>query len=242
MKHEVLAIGAHPDDVELGCAGTLAKLTKSGYNVGIVDLTEGELGTRGTKEIRAKESALAARILGVKTRINLKLPDTEIETTRENLLKLIQLIRLFKPEIMLFPHWHDRHPDHYKAHQLCKDAWYYAGLKNIKTYNNGKIQSPWRPLTYFNYMMKLEFIPSIILDISDVYQIRKKAIRAYKSQFFNPKSKDPETLLSKKSFLDFLETRVKFYGQLIGVEYAEPLYSPKPLGVSNIFDLKFLHR
>lgn len=242
MKLDVLAIGAHPDDVELGCAGTIAKLTKLGYKTGIVDLTEGELGTRGNKEIRAKEATTAAKILGVKTRVNLNIPDTQIETNRDNLLKLIKIIREFKPEILLFPHWHDRHPDHTKAHNLCKEAWYYSGLKNIKTYNNGEIQTSWRPLSYFNYMMKLEFIPSIIIDITDVYHIRLKAIRSFKSQFFNPKSKEPETLLSKKSFLDFLETRAKFYGQLIGVEYAEPLFSPKPLGISNIFDLKFLQR
>lgn len=242
MKLDVLAIGAHPDDVELGCAGTIAKLSKLGYKTGIIDLTEGELGTRGTKEIRAKEASSAAKFLGVKTRINLNLPDTQIEICRDNLLKLIQLIRKFQPELLLFPHWHDRHPDHAKAHQLCKEAWYYSGLKNVKTYDQGKVQAAWRPLSYFNYMMKLEFIPSIIIDITDVYHIRKKAISSFKSQFYNPRSKDPETLLSKKSFLDFLETRAKFYGQLIGVEYAEPLFSPKPLGISNLFDLKFLHR
>lgn len=242
MKVDILAIGAHPDDVELGCSGTIAKLTKLGYNTVIVDLTEGELGTRGSREIRAKEATSAAKILGVKTRLNLKIPDTNIELNRENLYRLIQVIRKYRPKILLFPHWHDRHPDHTNAHQLCKEAWYYSGLANVKTTDNGKLQSAWRPLTYFNYMMKLEFIPSIILDISDVYHIRLKAVRAYKSQFYNPKSKDPETLLSKKSFLDFLDTRAKYYGQLIGVEYAEPLYSPKPLGISNLFDLKFLQR
>lgn len=242
MKIDVLAVGAHPDDVELGCAGTIAKLIKLGYKVVIVDLTEGELGTRGTKEIRSREAALAAKILGVKTRLNLNLQDTEIENNRINLLKLIKIIRKYKPEILLFPHWHDRHPDHTKAHQLCKEAWYYSGLANIKTTENAKVQEAWRPLTYFNFMMKLEFIPSIIIDISDVYHIRQKAVKAYKSQFYNPKSKDPETLLSKKSFLEFLDIRAKHYGQLIGVEHGEPLYSPKPLGVSNLFDLKFLYR
>lgn len=239
MKLDVLAIGAHPDDVELGCAGTIAKLVKLGYKVGIIDLTEGELGTRGNREIRAKEAKKASQILSLKVRENLHIPDGSIEVTKENIFKIIQKIRLYQPELLLFPHWYDRHPDHSHTHQLAKEAWYYSGLANIKTIYSGQQQRSWRPKLYFNYMMKFEFTPNIIVDISDVYDIRQKAIRAYKSQFYNPKSRGPETLLSKRSFLEFIDTRAKFYGQLIGVRYGDPLHSPQPIGIENLFDLKF---
>ncbi len=240
MELDVLAIGAHPDDVELGCAGTIAKLVKLKYKVGILDLTEGELGTRGSKDIRAKEAKLASKILGIHVRENLHLNDGNIELNKDNKLKLIKTIRKYRPKILLFPHWHDRHPDHVNANKLSQEAWFYSGLVNIKTELDGKKQLPWRPHHYFNYMMKYEYIPSFIVDISDVYDIRQKAVRAYKSQFYNPQSKDPETLLSKKSFLEFIDTRAKFYGQMIGVKYGDPLYSVKPFGVKDLFDLKIM--
>lgn len=240
MQLDVLAIGAHPDDVELGCAGTIAKLVKLKYRVGILDLTEGELGTRGSKAIRAKEAKLASKILGIHTRENLHLLDGNIEINQENKIKLIRILRKYRPKILLFPHWHDRHPDHVHANQLSQQAWFYSGLVNFKTEIEGKKQLPWRPHYYFNYMMKYEFIPSFIVDITDVYDIRQKAVRAYKSQFYNPQSKDPETLLSKKSFWEFIDTRAKFYGQMIGVKYGDPLYSVNPFGVNDLFDLKIM--
>lgn len=240
MQLDVLAIGAHPDDVELGCAGTIAKLVQLKYRVGILDLTEGELGTRGSKSIRAKEAKLASKILGIHTRENLHLQDGNIEINKENKLKLIRILRKYRPKILLFPHWHDRHPDHVHANQLSHQAWFYSGLVNFKTEIEGKKQLPWRPHYYFNYMMKYEFIPSFIVDITDVYDIRQKAVRAYKSQFYNPQSKDPETLLSKKSFWEFIDTRAKFYGQMIGVKYGDPLYSVNPFGVNDLFDLKIM--
>ncbi|MFH2004863.1 MAG: bacillithiol biosynthesis deacetylase BshB1 [Bacteroidota bacterium] len=240
MQLDVLAIGAHPDDVELGCAGTIAKLVQLKYRVGILDLTEGELGTRGSKAIRAKEAKLASKILGIHTRENLHLLDGNIEINQENKIKLIRILRKYRPKILLFPHWHDRHPDHVHANQLSQQAWFYSGLVNFKTEIEGKKQLPWRPHYYFNYMMKYEFIPSFIVDITDVYDIRQKAVRAYKSQFYNPQSKDPETLLSKKSFLEFIDTRAKFYGQMIGVKYGDPLYSVNPFGVNDLFDLKIM--
>jgi bacillithiol biosynthesis deacetylase BshB1 len=240
MELDVLAIGAHPDDVELGCAGTVAKLVKLGHKVGILDLTEGELGTRGNKNIRRSEAIEAMKILGVKVRENLHIPDGNIELTKNNQLKVIKTIRKYRPKILLFPHWHDRHPDHVHANRLAQEAWFYSGLVNIKTTLEGKQQRPWRPHCYFNYMMKYEFIPSFIVDITDVYDIRQNAVRAYKSQFYNPQSKDPETLLSKKSFLDFIDTRAKFYGQMIGVQYGDPLHSVNPFGVNDLFDLKIM--
>ncbi len=239
MELDVLAIGAHPDDVELTCGGTLAKCVKMGYKVGILDLTEGELGTRGSRSIRAKEADEAAKILGVHVRDNLQIPDSSIEVSQKNISKVIQIYRTYRPKIILMPHWHERHPDHIHAHYLCREAWYYSGLTKIETKLDGKKQIPWRPPNYFHYMQKYQFIPSFIVDISDVYAIRVQAIRAHKSQFHDPVSKEPETLLSHKSFLDMVETRAKFFGYEIGGKYGEPFYSVDPVGVNNIFGLKF---
>lgn len=238
MQLDVLAIGAHPDDVELTCSGTLAKCVKLGYKVGIIDLTAGELGTRGTKAIREKEAQTAARILGVHVRQILGIPDGNIERNRENLLKVIQAYRAYRPKIILIPHWHERHPDHVHAHHLCREAWFYSGLRKIETTFKGKRQQPWRPYNYFHFMQKYHFSPSFIVDISDVFHIRMKAIKAHKSQFYNPNSTEPETILSRREFLDWIETRAKFYGEMIGTRYAEPFYSVNAIGTSDIFDLK----
>ncbi|MBI4546998.1 MAG: bacillithiol biosynthesis deacetylase BshB1 [Ignavibacteriae bacterium] len=238
MELDILAVGAHPDDVELCCSGTLAKAVKQGYKVGIIDLTKGELGTRGTREIRAKEAKEAAKVLGVYVRENLHLPDGRFEVNEKNKLKVIQLYRKYRPKIILIPHWHERHPDHVHAHYLCREAWYYSGLRKIITKLNGKKQQPWRPHHYFHFMQKYEFTPSFIVDISDVYEIRVRAIQAHKSQFYNPESEEPETLLSQKSFLDLVETRAKYYGQQIGVKYGEPFYSVEMIGINDVFMLK----
>lgn len=238
MQLDILAIGAHPDDVELTCSGTLAKCVRQGYKVGIVDLTAGELGTRGTKTIRQNEAREAARILGVHTRENLGMPDGNIEQNRKNLLRIIQLYRKFKPKILLIPHWHERHPDHVHTHYLCREAWFYSGLRKIETKLNGKKQEPWRPHYYFHFMQKYHFIPSFIVDISDVFDVRMNAIKAHKSQFYNPNSSEPETILSRREFLDWIETRAKFYGEMIGVRFAEPFYSVNPIGTDDIFSLK----
>ncbi|MBI3364766.1 MAG: bacillithiol biosynthesis deacetylase BshB1 [Ignavibacteriae bacterium] len=237
MKLDLLAIGAHPDDVELTCSGTLAKATKLGYKVGIVDLTEGELGTRGNDKIRAKEATAAAKTLGC-VRENLHLPDGNIEINKKNRLKLIQIYRKYRPKIILIPHFGERHPDHVHAHHLCREAWFYSGLRKIETKLNGKRQEPWRPHNYFHFMQWQEFEPSFIVDITDVYEQRVKSIRAHKSQFYNPKSKEPQTILSQQSFLDFVETRAKSFGFKIGAKYGEPFYSVEPIGITDIVGLK----
>ncbi len=239
MQLDVLAIGAHPDDVELTCSGTIAKCVKLGYKVGILDLTEGELGTRGSRSIRVKEADEAAKILGVHIRDNLRIPDGNIEVNQNNLTKVIQVYRTYRPKIILIPHWHERHPDHVHSHHLSREAWFYSGLTKMETKFEGKTQLPWRPQNYFHYMQRYQFTPSFIVDVSDVYDIRVEAIGAHKSQFYNPESKDPETLLSQKSFLDVVETRAKFYGHQIGAKYGEPFYSADPIGVNDIFGLKF---
>ncbi|MGA2622661.1 MAG: bacillithiol biosynthesis deacetylase BshB1 [Bacteroidota bacterium] len=238
MGLDILAIGAHPDDVELSCSGTLATSVKLGYKVGILDLTEGELGTRGSKAIRLKEANAAAKILGC-VRENLHLPDGGIETSRKNILKLVTVLRKYRPQILLIPHSSERHPDHVRAHHLCCEAWYYSGLQKIETKLGGKKQAPWRPKKYFHFMQWHTFTPAFIVDISNSYQTRVESILAYKSQFYDPASREPRTVLSEKSFLDMLDTRAKYYGQLIGVQYGEPFYSVEAIGVGNIFHLKF---
>lgn len=240
MNLDILAVGAHPDDVELTCAGTIAKAVKNGYKAGIVDLTEGELGTRGNNVIRAKEAKTAARIIGC-VRENLGLPDGNIELNQLNRLKLIQIFRKYRPKVLLIPHFGERHPDHVHAHHLCREAWFYSGLRKIETKLNGKKQEPWRPKNYFHYMQWQEFEPTFIVDISDVYTKRMNAIKAHASQFHNPKSKEPQTLLSQHSFLDFVETRAKSYGYQIGVRYGEPFYSVGPIGINDLFELKMFH-
>jgi bacillithiol biosynthesis deacetylase BshB1 len=240
MNLDILAIGAHPDDVELTCSGTIAKAVKNGCKVGILDLTEGELGTRGNNVIRAKEAKAAADILGC-VRENLSLPDGNIELTRANKLKVIQVFRKYRPKLILIPHFAERHPDHVSAHHLCREAWFYSGLRKIETKLNGKKQEPWRPKNYFNYMQWQEFTPSFIVDITDVFEQRMKAIKAHASQFHDPSSTEPQTLLSQQSFLDFVETRAKNYGYAIGVKYGEPFYSVQPIGILDIFSLKMFH-
>ncbi len=242
MELDILAVAAHPDDVELACGGTLVKSVKLGYKVGILDLTEGELGTRGTRTIRRGEASDAAKILGVAVRDNLRLPDGNIEINQRNRLKIIQIYRKYRPKLLLIPHSFERHPDHVHTHQLAREAWFYSGLTKIETNYNGKKQKPWRPQNYFQFMQKFEFTPSFIVDISDVFKLRMKAVRAHASQFYNPASSDPETLLSQKSFLELIETRARYFGFQIGVQYGEPFYSVEPLGVHDLFQLKLFER
>lgn len=237
MQTDVLAIGAHPDDIELACGGTIAKLVKQGYEVALADVTQGELGTRGTKNIRAQEAEEAARILGVKTRRNLRIPDGNVVLNKANVQKLVVLIRELKPTILIIPHSIERHPDHVHTHHLCKEAWYYAGLQKLTTTFQGAKQSSHRPHHYFEFMQWHEFESSFIVDISDSYDSKMKAIRAHTSQFFNPLSKDPETKLSSPEFLETIETRAKYYGQRIGVKYGEPFLTQYSLGIEDVFDL-----
>ncbi|MDH3252215.1 MAG: bacillithiol biosynthesis deacetylase BshB1 [Ignavibacteria bacterium] len=237
MKLDVLAIGAHPDDIELSCGGTIVKLKKQGKRVGIADLTEGELGTRGSRELRAQEANTAARILGVDVRLNLHMTDGHIDLSQENRLKIIELIRTVQPEILLFPHWLERHPDHEHAHRLCREAWFYSGLEKIVTTVDGKSQEPFRPRSYYHYMQTYEFVPSFIIDISEEYEQRKQSVAAYESQFHNPASLDRETFLSSPEFLKMMEARFEYYGDRIGRKYGEPFFSVNMIGITDIFHL-----
>jgi N-acetylglucosamine malate deacetylase 1 len=237
MKLDVLAVAAHPDDIELSCAGTMAKLVNQKYKVGILDLTRGELGTRGTKEIRAKEASSSSKILGIHVRENLDFPDGNIEVTKKNITKVIQIFRYFQPTVLVFPHWLERHPDHEHAHALCREAWFYSGLEKIHTTYGGKKQEPFRPKRYFHFMQKYEFQPSFVVDVSDVYETKQKSLQAFSSQFHNPNSSERETMLSSKIFLESIYARDKHFGSLINVEYGEPFYSLEPLGVGSFFSL-----
>ncbi|HTP12566.1 MAG TPA: bacillithiol biosynthesis deacetylase BshB1, partial [Bacteroidota bacterium] len=216
MHVDVLAIGAHPDDIELACGGTIAKLVNDGHKVAIADVTQGELGTRGNKDIRAKEAAAAAKILGVVARRNLRIPDGGIELNRANLKKVITLIRELRPQILIIPHSVERHPDHVHAHRLCKEAWYYSGLRKIETTLEGEHQKPHRPDNFFEFMQWFEFTPSFIVDTSSTFETKMKAIKAHASQFYDPKSKDPETILSRPEFLERIKTDCEYYGKKIG--------------------------
>ncbi|MBW7888953.1 MAG: bacillithiol biosynthesis deacetylase BshB1 [Bacteroidetes bacterium] len=238
MKLDVLAIAAHPDDIELACAGTVALLTQSGKKVGILDLTQGELGTRGSKEIRKKEAEASSKILHLSMRVNLKIPDGGIEVNKTNTIKVVQILRHYQPEVLLFPHWLERHPDHEHAHRLAKEAWFYSGLEKIKTKTNGKTQEPFRPKRYFHFMQKYEFQPSFIVDVSPIYHIKQETLEAFSSQFYNPKSKERETMLTSKLFLESIYARDKHFGSLINTAYGEPFYSIEPVGLNSLFDMK----
>lgn len=237
MNIDVLAIGAHPDDVELSCGGTVIKLVRQNRRVGIVDITEGELGTRGSREIRAEEARAAAEVMGIHYRTNLRIPDGNIEKSPANVLKLVTVIRTVRPQVLLIPHSLDRHPDHEASHALCRRAWFDSGLHRIQTVENGRPQEAFRPRAVYHYMQWQEFEPSFIVDVSDVYETRLQAMRAYRSQFHDPDSKEPGTVLSTPEFLETIRTRLEYYGDKIGRKYGEAFYSPAPLEVRDIFTL-----
>jgi bacillithiol biosynthesis deacetylase BshB1 len=238
MKVDVLAIGAHPDDVELSCGGTLIKLVKQGRKVGIVDLTEGELGTRGTPQIRRQEASDAASIIGVSVRTCLALPDGNIELSMDNRLKLVRVIRELQPEVLLIPYSVDRHPDHERAFALCRDAWFSSGLARVETTtDDGMNQSHFRPRAYYSFMQWHEFTPSFVVDITDEYEQRMDAVRAFRSQFHDPSSKEPETVLSSPDFIEMLRARYEYYGDRIGRKYGEPFFSHSMIAVPDIYSL-----
>ncbi len=237
MKLDVLAIGAHPDDVDLSCGGTVIKLGRQGKRVGLLDLTRGELGTRGTAEIRALEAAAAASILGVSVRENTAIPDGNIESNPENRLKVIRVIRRYKPDVLLLPYAVDRHPDHERAFTLCRESWFQAGLARIESLEDGVRQEPWRPRTYYHFMQWFEFPPSFIVDITDEFEQRMECVRAFKSQFYDPESKERGTVLSTPEFLEMLRTRMAYYGDRIGARYGEPFFSFHPLKINDLVAL-----
>lgn len=233
IKVDFLAIGAHPDDVELGCGGTLAKLINDGKTVAIVDLTQGELGTRGTNLTRAEESANASKILGISARENLKLKDGFLNNTEEYQMEVVKMIRKYQPEIVLANAIDDRHPDHAKAAKLVSDACFLAGLVKIETSLDGETQKPWRPKQIFNYIQWKNVTPDFVIDISDFMEKKIEACLAYKTQFYDPNSKEPMTPIATKDFLESLTYRAQDLGRLSGVSFAEGFTTEKLIAFKN---------
>lgn len=239
MKLDILAVGAHPDDVELGCGGTVAKEVANGKKVGIIDLTKGELGTRGTAETRKVEAKNAADILGVSVRINMGFADGFFVNDKIHQLELIKKIRTYKPEIVLCNAIDDRHIDHAKGSRLTSDACFLSGLIKIETKDeDGNTQKPWRPKHIYHYIQWKNLEPDIVTDISGYIDLKMKAVLAYETQFFSEKSKEPETPISSKNFTDSIIYRARDLGRLIGVKAAEGFTVERYPAVDSLFDLK----
>lgn len=234
MKLDILAIGVHPDDVELGCAGTLIKHINMGYKVGILDLTHGELGTRGTGELRLVEAENAKNIIGAAVRINLGLKDGFFQNDEANQLKIIEIIRKYKPDVLLANAPDDRHPDHGRAAQLTYDAYFLAGLPKIETTFEGINQQSWRPKSFYHYIQAKYLKPDFVVDVSPYFEQKMESIFAYKSQFHNPESNEPQTFISTPEFIDFVKSRYRDFGSSIGAAYAEGFIAKKIIGFDDI--------
>lgn len=233
MKLDVLAFGVHPDDVELSCSGVLMVEKDNGKKTGIVDLTEGELGTRGNAETRYREAADAAMILGVDVRENLQIADGFFKNDEEHQRKVIGVIRKYKPEIVICNAPEDRHPDHGRSAKLVSDAAFLSGLMKIETTENGLVQEAWRPKYVLHYIQDRYLTPDFVVDITAVFERKLEAIRAYKTQFHNPNLNEPETYISTPDFLESVIYRYKMFGKMIGVKYAEGFISDKTIGIRN---------
>ena len=230
-KLDVLAFSAHPDDIELGAAGTLIKLIKQGYTVGIADMTRGELGTRGSREIRQEEAREAARIMGASVRECLDIPDGHVFVNRENHLKVIRLLRKYKPAILFNHYWKAGHPDHESTSRIVTEACYLSGLYKIDTG-----QERHRPKRILYHQINHDVTPSFVVDVSNEVERKWKVVRAHKSQFYDPNSKEPETRLSSPSFLEMVETRMRYWGGLIGVSHAEPFLTTEPFALPDLME------
>jgi len=240
LKLDLLVITVHPDDAELGCGGTILKEVAVGRRVGVVDLTRGELGTRGTMEIRANEAAAAAKILGLSVRENLGMRDGFFSNDEYHQLQIVQCIRKYKPEIIITNALQDRHPDHGRAGNLVNDASFLAGLQRIGTTDDGKPQQPHRPRLLLQLIQDHYIKPDIVVDVSDYWEEKIRAIQAYGSQFHNTsyQADEPETYISRPDFMEYIEGRAREYGKYIGVRYAEGYTCRRLLGVDDLFVLK----
>lgn len=238
MKLDILAFGAHPDDVELGCSGTIAKEVSFGKKVGIIDLTRGELGTRGSAEIRDEEAKEGARVLGVSVRENLRFADGFFVNDEKHQLEIIKKIRKYRPEIVLCNAIDDRHIDHAKGSKLVSDACFLSGLRKIETFENGEKQEAWRPKLVYHYIQWKNIEPDFVVDISGFMDKKLASVLAYKTQFFDEKSDEPSTPISDKNFLDSVTYRARDLGRLIGADFAEGFTVERFVAVNSLFDLK----
>ncbi len=237
LKLDILALAAHPDDVELSCGGTIAKYCAEGKKVGIVDFTQGQMGTKGTPELRLEEAAKAAKAFGLSARENLGLQDVLFENNHENQLKVAGIIRKYQPKILLINAPKDRHPDHVKASKIAVAAVFLAGLKKIEIFNNGEPQAIWKPKGVYHYIQSQMLSPDFVLDVSDHLEVRNKAIWSFASQLHNPNSKVEDTFISSPEFLKMLDARGKVFGHSIGVQFGEGFISTRNIGVSDLFGL-----
>ncbi len=238
MKVNILAIGVHPDDVELSCSGTLLKHIDLGYKVGILDLTRGELGTRGTPEKRQREAESAASLMGAEFRVNVGIPDGLFTNTEEYKMRIVKVIRKYRPEIVLANSIKDRHPDHGRSAQLVYDACFLSGLLQIgSTDAEGQLQDRWRPKAIYNYVQDQLLEPDIVIDITGYIDRKMETILAFKSQFYDPDSKEADSPISGLDFLEYIKARSRAYGRQIGVEFAEAFTSARPVGANDLFQL-----
>jgi len=237
MKLDILAFGSHPDDVELGCAGTLAKEIAHGKRVGIIDLTRGELGTRGSADIRDREAARAATILGVSVRENLHMRDGFFVNDEAHQIKVIQKIRQYRPDIVICNAVDDRHIDHAKGSKLVSDACFLSGLQRITTEWEGEAQEAWRPKLVYHFIQWKNLQPDVVVDISGYMEQKMEAVLAYDSQFFKPGSDEPVTPIATKNFLDSIQYRAQDLGRIIGVDFAEGFTVERYVAVNRLTDL-----
>jgi bacillithiol biosynthesis deacetylase BshB1 len=238
MKLDILAIGVHPDDVELSAAGTILKHIALGKTVGILDLTRGELGTRGSAALRTQEANKSAKILGVSVREQLNMADGFFENNEANQKQIIQAIRKFQPEIVLGNAVSDRHPDHGRAAKLISDACFYSGLIKIETKEEGKTQGAWRPKAVYHYIQDQFIEPDFVVDITAYMDKKMESILAFSSQFYDPNSREPETPISSRSFMENIKAKSALFGRAINCNYAEGFTVNRYMGVENLFDLK----
>ncbi len=238
MKLDILAIGVHPDDVELGCSGTLLKHIQQGKKVGILDLTKGELGSRGSGELRLIEAANSAKILGITARENLGYADGFFTNDKAHQLGIIEILRKYQPDVVLANAPRDRHPDHGRASQLVSEACFYSGLVRIETTLDGKPQELWRPKAVYHYIQDRFLKPDFVVDVSEFVPQKMESILAFSSQFYNPESELPETPISSKKFFDFIKARMANFGRDINVDYAEAFTIERLIGIEDITLLK----
>lgn len=237
MKLDILAIGAHPDDIELGCAGTILKEINSGKKVGVLDMTVGELGTRGSGPLRLEEAKASSKILGLSCRHNLGMKDGFFKNDEDHIRLMIPYIRKYQPDIILANAVSDRHPDHGRAAKLIADACFYSGLRKIETTDGGEPQKAWRPKAVYHYIQDYFIKPDFVVDITPFMEKKMDSIKAFSSQFYNPESKEPDSPLTQKHFFDYLKGRMADMGRYIQVDYAEGFTVSRPAGVESLNDL-----
>lgn len=237
MKLDILAVGVHPDDIELSCAATLVKEIAAGQKVGVLDLTHGELGTRGSGPLRLQEAAASAKILGLSCRENLGYADGFFENNKAHVMGIVEILRKYQPNIVLSNAPTDRHPDHGRASKLISDACFYSGLRRIETTHEGIAQEVWRPKAIYNYIQDRFIEPDFVVDVTPYVETKMESMKAFASQFHDPTSDEPESPLTSANFFEFVRARMSDMGRYIQVDYAEGFLVERPAGVESLSDL-----